>query len=171
MDKEKYETQSDTSFVIDLMRNFAAIFTLSILAISFTGFLLFIYTPDIQDIPALFASGGASLLYIVILQIAGFSLVIAFFSILFISQRFIEKMIFWLRILLLFISALITFSVFAVIFNWFPIDDPLAWLGFVISTFICFSISLGLTFVKFKIEGKKYNRLLAKFKETQNKLT
>jgi len=164
MDKEKNKTQGDTSFIIDLTRNFSTIFTLSILAISFTGFLLYCYTPNIQDISSLFASGGASLLFIVILQIAGFSLIVAFFSILFISQRFIEKMRFWLRILLLFISALVTFSIFAVIFKWFPIDDPLAWVGFLISTFICFCISLGLTFLKFKLESKKYNELLARFK-------
>ncbi|MCL2764554.1 MAG: hypothetical protein FWD40_04670 [Treponema sp.] len=169
MDKEKDETKNVASLIIDLIRYFATIFTLSILAISFAGFLLYYYAPDVQDVSALFATGGANLPYIVILQIAGFSLILAFFLILFISQRFIIKMRFWLRILLIFISTLITFSVFAVIFKWFPVNDPQAWIGFIVSTFICYTISLGLTFLKFKIERKKYNKLLAKYKEAQNK--
>ena len=73
---------------------------------------------------------------------------------------------FWLRIILLFISAIITFSTFAVIFNWFPANDPLAWLGFFVSAFICFVFSLGLTFIKFKIERKKYNMLLTNYKKS-----
>jgi len=160
MDKEINEPP----FVMDLMRNFATIFTLSIIAISLMGSLLVCVTPDVQDISTLFASGGMGLSYSVVLQIAGFSLVLAFFSIVVISQRFITKMRFWLRILLLFLSALFTFSVFAVIFKWFPINEPLAWLGFVFSSFVCFIFSLGLTFLKFRLEGRKYDRLLANYK-------
>jgi len=167
MDNEKNESP----FISDLTRNFITVFTLSIIAISLVGFLLVSYAPDVQGISELFASGGSGLSYGVILQIAGFSLMVAFFSVLFISQRFIIKMHFFFRIILLFISAIFTFSIFALIFKWFPANDPLAWLGFLISSFICFIFSLGLTFLKFKLEGKKYNKLLAKYKEANNKLT
>ena len=161
MDKEKNEP----SFIMDLMRNLATIFTLSILSISLAGLLLTFYAPEGQDISTLFASGGIGLPYNVIFQVAGFSFILAIFSIVIISDRFIKKMRFWLRIILLFISAIITFSIFAIIFKWFPINDPLAWLGFIISSFICFVFSLGLTFIKFKIERKKYNKLLEKYKK------
>ena len=160
MDKER----DDSPFIMDLMRNFAAIFTLSVLAISLMGILLICIAPDIQYISTLFASGGMGLSFSVVLQIAGFSLLLAFFSIIIISQRFIINMRFWLRILLLFLSALFTFSIFAVIFKWFPVNEPLAWLGFVVSSLVCFALSLGLTFLKFKLEGKKYKRLLANYK-------
>jgi len=166
MDNEKIEIP----LILELVRNFLAIFTLSILAISLVGLLLVSYAPDVQDISILFASGGSGLSYSVIYQIAGFSFVLAGFNILIISDRLIIKMKFWLRIILLFIAALIVFSIFAVIFKWFPIDDILAWAGFIISAFICFIFSLGLTLLRLKLEGKKFNKLLAKYKEAQNKM-
>ena len=150
------------SFILELMRNFTAIFTLSVLAISVTGLLVIRYSTDIP-IPSLFLSG-----YSAILQIAAFSFVLAFFCILLMSERFIYKMRFWLRILLLFISALITFSVFTVIFKWFPVDDLQSWLGFIICTIICYVFSICLTFLRFKLEGKKYSRLLANYKARKN---
>ena len=164
MDKNR----SETSFILDLMRNVATIFILSILAISLVGLLLNFYAPDGQDISSLFDSGGIGLPYSVIFQVAGFSFILALFSIIIISDRFIKKMRVWLRIILLFISAITIFSAFAVIFRWFPVNDPLAWLGFFISTFVCFVFSLGLTFIKFRIERKKYNTLLEKYKRTHN---
>jgi len=162
MDKERNETP----FIMDLMRNMATIFTLSILAISLAGLLLACFAPDSQDISTLFASGGIGFPYSVIFQVAGFSFILAVFSITIISDRFIKKLQFWLRIIFLFISAIITFSIFAIIFKWFPINDPLAWLGFLCSAFVCFVFSLGLTFIKFKIERKRYNTLLEKYKKT-----
>ena len=161
MDNKKIET----SFILDLMRNLTKIFTLSILAISLLGLLLARYAPDSHDTLTLFSSGGIGLPYSVIFQIASFSFILAIFIILIISDRYIKNMCFWLRLILLFIFAIITFSTFAIIFKWFPVNDPLAWLGFFISAFICFVFSLGLTFIKFKIERKKYNKLLEKYKK------
>ena len=151
------------TFILDLTRNFATIFTLTVLAISIAGLLVSRYSPDIQTL-ALFSSG-----FNVILQIAGFSFVMAFFCVLLISECFIYRMQFWLRILLLFISVVITFSVFAVIFKWFSVDalqiDALqTWLGFIICVIICYVLSVSLTLLKFKLEGRKYDRLLADYK-------
>ena len=160
MDKERDGAPLST----ELARYFGTFFTMAILAISLVGLLLARYAPDVQDISTMFASGGFGLSYSVILQIAGFSFILAAFAVLVITERFITIMRFWLRILLLFLSTLITFSIFAVVFKWFPIEDPHAWLGFVLSTFICFAISLGLSMLKVKLEGKKYDRLLAKYK-------
>ena len=149
-------------FVLELLQNFATIFTLSVLAISFTGLLVVRYTPD-AHIPLLFAFG-----YSTILQIAGFSFILAFFCVLLITERFISKMRFWLRILLLLISTVLTFSVFVIIFKWFPVGNMQTWLGFIICTIISYIFCVCLTLFKFKLEGKKYDRLLANYKARKN---
>jgi len=150
-------------FILELMRNFTNIFTLSVLAISFAGLMVNHYIPDVIYISVLFTFG-----HNILLQIAVFSFILAFFCILLITERFISRMRFWLRILLLFFSASVIFSVFAVIFKWFPIDDLQTWLGFIICTIICYVFSVSLTLLKFKLEGKKYNRLLANYKAMKN---
>jgi len=152
-------------FILELFKTFTTTFTLSVLAISFTGFLVIHFITDKQDIPALFASGNT---FIVILQIAGFSLIMAFFCVMIITERFILRMRFWLRLLFLLFLAMFTFAVFAVIFNWFPTDNLQTWIGFIICTIICYILSVCLTFLKFKLEGKKYDKLLTNYKERKN---
>jgi len=156
---------TEKPFVLELFQTFTTTFTLSVLAISITSLLVIHFTADIQDIPALFASGNT---FIVILQIAGFAFIMAFFCVLIITERFIFKMRFWLRLLLLLFLAMFTFAVFAIIFNWFPTDNLQTWIGFVICTIISYIFSICLTLLKFKLEGKKYDKLLTNYKERKN---
>ena len=156
---------TEKPFFSELFQAFTATFTLSVLAISLTSLLVFRFTADAQDIPALFTSGNT---FIIILQIAGFALVMSFFCVLIITERFILKMRFWLRLLLLLFLAMFTFAVFVIIFNWFPTDNLQNWIGFVICTIICYIFSVSLTLLKFKLEGKKYDKLLSNYKERKN---
>jgi len=71
---------------------------------------------------------------------------------------------YWLRLLLLLLSALLIFSVFGIMFKWFPVNNPQIWLRFILCTIICYIFSISLTLLRFKIEGKKYNKLLANYK-------
>jgi MFS family permease len=156
------------SLIVELMRNFATIFTLSSLAISFAGFLAVHVTPDEQFLSELIPQIIIGSFYKTVLQIAGFSFIIAALCALFISDRFIVKMWFWLRFLLVFLFASFTVAIFAVIFKWFPLDNPLVWLGFILGTIVCSAFSLGITLIRFKLEGKKYDRLLANYKARRN---
>ena len=63
---------------------------------------------------------------------------------------------------------MIVVSLFAVIFKWFPMNQPVVWLQFFISTFVFSLVSIGLSLVKLKLEGKKYNRLLESYKARHN---
>jgi Na+/melibiose symporter-like transporter len=102
--------------------------------------------------------------YGTILQLAGFSLIMAVWYLLLFSERFFMKMWFVWRFLFLVLATLLTASVFAVIFKWFPADSLQSWTSFILSTVICFVISTALTLLKLKIKGKKYNALLANYK-------
>jgi hypothetical protein len=55
------------------------------------------------------------------------------------------------------------------VFAWIVVDDIRGWIGLVLSTVICFSISIGLTLLKFKLERKKYDKLLANYKARKNR--
>ncbi|MDR0442899.1 MAG: hypothetical protein LBH44_05795 [Treponema sp.] len=149
--------------IVELLRTFLIFFAITILAMSFAGMLVAHFTPDAKDVSALFAL-GAGLPYSVILQLAGFSFIMAAVSVLLFSERFFTKMRFLWRGFILMFAALLTASFFSLMFKWFPADDLHGWLGFVLCTFICFVISGGITMLKLKLEGKKYDRLLANYK-------
>jgi len=159
-----YKEQNETPFIVELSRHFATIFTMSVLAIVFAGLLIARYAPETQDVSALFALKGMGLPYSVILQIAGMAFMLAVFCVLITSDRFLVKMRFLLRFFLFLLATFFTASIFAIIFKWFPVDNALAWIGYVLSSIICFAVASGITFFRFKLEDKKYNRLLTNFK-------
>jgi hypothetical protein len=159
MDKEN----KNSSFVTELLRRFGIIFLLTILVVSVAGMFVNRHDLTAGEESSLFALVGG-LTYNVIFQIAGFSLIMAIFSILLFSEHFQTKIRFFLRGLLLLLATLVTTTVFAFVFKWFSPYNVLSWFGFVFCTIICFAISFALTFLKLKLEGKKYDKLLAEYK-------
>jgi hypothetical protein len=131
------------------------------------GLLVYRYVPEINGMSTLFALKEMGLSYSSILQLAGLSFILAFFSVLLYSEYFLAKIRFLLRFFLFFLTAFFTISVFAIIFKWFPVGNLIAWIGYILSSIVCFVIGSGITYIKFKLENKKYNRLLTNFKMKQ----
>jgi cation transporter-like permease len=162
------EEWKEVSFFAQILRNTAAIFTLTVLVISIAGMLFARYDSNLRETSSLFALAPLGLTYNTILQIAGGSVILAIISTFLFSEQIFYKMRFLLRIIILLSMTLIVFSLFAIIFKWLPLNEPMSWLRFFISTLVCFFISIGLTLVKFKFEGRKYNKLLESYKARHN---
>ena len=162
------EELKDVSFFTQLLRNTAAIFTFFVLVISVVCMVLVRFYPILRETCSLFALGPLGLACNTILQIAGCSIILAVIATFLFSEHFFYKMRFLLRTVIFLLMTLIICSLFSIIFKWFPVYAPAAWLQFFISAFICFFISIGLTIVKYKLEGKKYNKLLESYKARHN---
>jgi hypothetical protein len=158
------------ALVIELARRFTVIFSLAIIAISSAGMIIGFKGQDMRDVSTLFAF-KSGLQYNAILQTAGFSLIIAFFSVLLFSEHIQMKIRFLFKGFLLLLVTLITTSIFAVIINWIPQGNIQGWIGFVLCTIVSFAVCFALTLLKLKLEGKKYTKLLAGYKERHNKVT
>ncbi len=158
------------ALVIELAQKFTLIFSLAIIAITIAGMLIGLNGEDMRDVSTLFAF-NSGLRYSTILQTAGFSLIIAIFSVLLFSEHIQTKINFLFRGFLLLLATLVTTSIFAIIFNWFPSENIQGWIGFALCTIVCFVVCFALTLLKLKLEGKKYTKLLAGYKERRNKLT
>jgi len=157
------------ALVTEFARRFTVIFSLAIIAITIAGMFVGLNGQDMRDISTLFSFSGG-LQYSTILQTAGFSMIIALFSLLLFSEHIQMKIRFLFRGFLLLLVTLVTTSIFAVIFNWFPQDNIQGWIGFVVCTIVCFAVSFALTSLKLKLEGKKYTKLLEGYKERHNNL-
>ena len=160
-----YEERSEAPFIVELARYFTIIFTMSILAMVFAGLLIARFAPETHDISTLFALKGIGLPYSAILQLASLSVILAVFCVLITSGRFIFRMRFLFRFMLFLLATFFTTSIFAIIFRWFPVDDALAWIGFALSSVICFAVASGISLLSIKLQNKKYNKLLKNFKE------
>jgi len=162
------EEINETPFFTHLLRYIGTFFTCTVLAMSAAGMLFFRSETDIQETSSLFALAPLGLSYNTILQILGSSVILAFISTFLFSEIFLYKMRFLSRMIIFLLMALIIFSLFAVVFKWFSVNEPAGWIKFFISTFVCFFICIGLTFLKQKLEGKKYSKLLESYKARHN---
>lgn len=160
--------QGHRMFLASLFRNIAAIFTLSLLPIIITGIIINRFDTNIQTSSMLFNFDSAGIAYYTVLQIAGFSVVLAIFSTILFFENFFKKIRFIWRIIFLFIATILCFSVFGLIFKWLPVNEPLTWFLFLIFAIICFIPSIGIKLLILKYEKKKYEKLLANYK-AQNK--
>jgi len=160
------EKKYRAALAIELIRRFTVIFSLVIIAMTIAGMLIGLNGKD-MDVSTLFEF-KSGLQYSTILQIAGFSLIIAFFSLLLFSEHLQTKIRFLCRGFFLLLVTLITTSIFAIIFNWFPKNNIQGWIGFVLCTIVCFAVCFALTLLKLKLEGKKYTKLLVDYKVRHN---
>jgi len=161
------EKKYKAALAIEFTRRFTVIFSLSIIAITIAGILITLYGQDMRELSTLFLL-NSGLQYSTILQVAGFSIIISVFSVLLFSEHIQTKINFLFRGFLLLLTTLITTSIFAIIFNWFPKDNIQGWISFVLCTIACFAVSFTLTLLKLKLEGKKYAKLLADYKKRNN---
>ena len=146
------------------LREFATIFSLAIITVTLVGKPLADLAPELQEVSSIFSHGAFSLPYNTILQLACFALIMAAVNnLLFSEMSFVKLRILW-RYIIFSIVTLITVSVFAFVFKWFPVNNLFTWIAFILTFLVCFSSAIGLSFLILKLDDKKYNKLLEHFK-------
>lgn len=104
------------------------------------------------------------LFQIFLLSVGGTLLQFVFFS-----GRVIKKMRYSLRLLLFAFPMLALVTAFAVWCDWVPMENPGAWVLFLVSFLVSFAlICAGFEFC-FWVTGKKYDGLLGQYREKQKK--
>jgi hypothetical protein len=162
------EELNEAPFFSQVLRNTGAVFTSTVLTLSTAGMIFARLDPDLPQVCSLFALAPFGLAYNAVLQIAGLSAIIAVMSTFLFSERFFYKMRFFWRINLFLLLIMIAVTSFALFFKWFPMNQPVVWFQFFIFTFVFSIMSIGLSLLKLKLEGKKYNRLLESYKARHN---
>ena len=77
----------------------------------------------------------------------------------------IKNMSLIVRNILFFAVILVTIIVFAVVFGWFPLDNVLSWIGFIVSFSICAVFSAILMRLEENAENKKMQEALNRLKK------
>ena len=72
------------------------------------------------------------------------------------------------RNILFFAVILVTITVFAAVFGWFPLNNVLSWIGFIVSFSICAVISSVLMRLEENAENKKMQEALKKYKKQED---
>lgn len=112
---------------------------------------------------SLFVLGKAGLSTATLIQLLVLAVILNVTRTLFLSDRWIKNMPIFLRFVLSIATIMIVIIIMVIIFKWFPIDDPMAWIGFALSFIISMIISVWITRLKERMENEKMQEALNRF--------
>ncbi len=113
---------------------------------------------------SLFRLGSEGMSIASLAQMLALSVITTFIRALFLSDRLFRKLSVTARTIGMITSCVAVIVVFIIVFKWFPLTDPLAWLSFIPSFGICFTVSLFITLSKQKKEDEAMAKALEKLK-------
>ena len=111
----------------------------------------------------LFSMGNAGLSMPILLELLLLAVIITLAQVAFLTDVWIMNMSMMIRNVLFFVSVLIVIVLMIVAFNWFPVRDMTAWLGFIISYALSMIISSLVTRLKERAENSKMQEALDKY--------
>lgn len=126
-----------------------------------------IFGNQAQDMSTLFILGNKGISVQTCFQFLIAMALIVGIEFLFTSDFMIKRISMIIRIILLFtLSMGVTIS-FTLIFGWFPVNEPLPWIMFILSFILSTGISAAVSTAYERSENKKMAEALKKYKEEQ----
>lgn len=113
----------------------------------------------------LFRLGRAGLTLGTLGQLLLLSAVITFVQVLFLTDRWIKNMPILLRNVLFFALVFLAIVAMILLFDWFPIDEWKAWVGFVVSFILSMGVSVFITRLKERAENRRMEAALEKYRQ------
>lgn len=112
----------------------------------------------------MYALGSQGFSLATLIQLFAMSVIITMTQTLFLSDRWIKNLSIIVRSSCFFISVILAIVVFVIVFNWFPIGDIKAWIGFLLSFSVCSCIGVFVGRMREEAENKKMEEALDKYK-------
>lgn len=116
---------------------------------------------------SMFALGSAGIPLNTVLQLLLDSVCITVIRFLFFSDRVIRRMSMAGRTVGMVALIIALTGLFAYLFGWFPVDDPVCWGCFLVSFGLCFVVSVAASTLKERMDNKQLEEGLQHLKEEQ----
>jgi len=148
------------NFIGNVMSNFGIV-------VFVTSTVAFLVGEEAREEVGMMSLAGIGMAYVSILQLFLYTLLVT--TIAYIFSFMVKKMLIIWRFAIQLCLIIIFTILFAVLFRWFPINDSIAWISFLVSFTVCMTISMLLVLLKLKLDNKKYQRQLYEYKINQKK--
>lgn len=113
----------------------------------------------------LFALGRAGLGIGTLLELLLLSAIITLVQVLFLTDRWIRNMSIVWRNVLFFLTVLAAIVAMIWLFGWFPVDDLLAWGGFLVSFVLSMGLSILISRLRERAENERMQAALDKYQK------
>ena len=148
--------------IFDYLSQVFMIFGITILLLNI---FCLIFGEATRDFSAIFALGSEGLSVKTMLQFLLAVAVTITFKFVFMTDLIIKKMPLLARIVVLFASSFLNIMVFIIVCGWFPVNNLLAWIMFLISFAVSCTASTLVSMLWERTENKRLAEALHKLKE------
>lgn len=148
------------NIIIKVMKKTAISFLVCIMFICVIGNLM-----GEQLIPISTLFQEKSIGYSTIIEIFSLSFIIAIINVIFDIPPFMKKMLLIYKIILRLIVVITITVSYIYVFKWFPFTSLEAWVGFIVTFGICFSLALSISLYTTRKKNQEYQALLNDYKK------
>lgn len=117
---------------------------------------------------SLFEYGNQGFSTATLIQLFAVSVVVSIGQILFLTDKWIKNLSIIIRSALFFVAIIIVIAFFVIAFEWFPVDDPKSWFGFLLSFSVCSLIGVVVGILREKMENEKMDQALDRYRKRRN---
>ncbi len=147
--------------VIDYIEQVMKIFGFSIIMLNIFCIL---FGESAKEFSTIFALGKEGLRVVTMLQFLTLAVWITFCRFLFFTDIIIKNMRTVWRTICMIGAILVVMMIYIMVFQWFPKDEWLPWVMFLINFLVCFAMSLAVMTFKEYSENKRMEEALGKMK-------
>ena len=150
--------------ILDYLSQAFMIFGIAVLTLNIFCLL---FGDSAREISTIFALGSAGLTVTTSFQFLLAIGITILFRFIFMTDILIKKMPLAARIITMFAAAFLNIMVFVILCGWFPVDNIMAWIMFLISFAISCAVSTAVSLLKEKMENRKLAEALNRLKEEE----
>lgn len=148
--------------IFDFLGNVFMIYGITVLILTV---LCSVVGNEAREISTMFRLGNAGLNPETLFQFFCMVVLLVAYEWLFLTDLFIKNWPIVLRTVCMFIAVIISVGVFAALFGWFPVDMLEPWVAFLVSFFVCATVSILVSVLREKSENRKMQEALDRLKE------
>lgn len=117
-----------------------------------------------REYSSLFQMGNAGIPIAALMQFFLLAIMIASLRWLFFTDVCIKHLSILWRSILMFICVIVAVGLLAAAFQWFPVNQVMPWIAFLLCFFVCASISVIVFVIKEKMDNQKMQEALERLK-------
>lgn len=147
--------------IFDYLTNVCVIWGISILCLCLFCFL---FGESAKGRSTIFELGSAGISVTTLLEFLGLAAIISGLRWIFFTDILVKEMSLLWRTIWMFVAVIVAVVVFTFFCGWFPINQLLPWVMFLICFFICASISVVVSVLKDKKDNQKMQDALERLR-------
>ena len=151
--------------ILDYLSQVLMIFGITVLLLNV---FCLMFGESAKEFSEIFSLGSSGLSAKTMLQFLLAIAITIVFRFAFMTDVIIKKMPLAARIITMFTAVFLKIVVFIILCGWFPVNNPTAWVMFLISFAVSCSVSTVVSLFREKTENRKLAEALKKFKEAEH---